>query len=337
MKSLKNYAFFLILFAPLVFGIFSALVKYAGPDPIIQMNMQQMQELDLQIQELGQVTSGAAISDETSRELESLRSEYDTIHRSVVLRRSERIKWVAFIAVMIFIVGAVVLLPGISKDRKDQGAPDQTAETGGVITPSGSANGGIQDPSTHSFASTVDWSPLKGGGASFKTHSLRSAGQNVLLLKSSNYFNLFSLAFGIPAVVLLLFEFIPGIILGDFTDATSVFSFAFRVDPTPYFFILLSVGLMFLFNSVTRIDAGQGILNLDGEKLPFESIAGFQVVSEMVSSRNSGSFLSHELNVILTDGSRKNLMDHGDLDALLHDGRRIAGLVGAPLWAMQYE
>jgi len=43
-------------------------------------------------------------------------------------------------------------------------------------------------------------------------------------------------------------------------------------------------------------------------------------------------FTSYELNLVLKDGSRRNLVDHGNLPALRDDARELAGFLIVPLW-----
>ena len=42
--------------------------------------------------------------------------------------------------------------------------------------------------------------------------------------------------------------------------------------------------------------------------------------------------MSYELNVVLQDGSRRNVVDHGNLDALRADARELAMFLVVPLW-----
>ena len=53
----------------------------------------------------------------------------------------------------------------------------------------------------------------------------------------------------------------------------------------------------------------------------------------MVSEYCSGetSFYSYELNLVLADGSRVNVVDHGNLPRIRRDAAMLAGFLGVPL------
>jgi hypothetical protein len=67
------------------------------------------------------------------------------------------------------------------------------------------------------------------------------------------------------------------------------------------------------------------------EALPLPRIHALQIVSERCSSSKS-SFMSYELNLVLQDGSRRNVVDHGNLDGLRTDARELAIFLAVPLW-----
>jgi hypothetical protein len=67
-----------------------------------------------------------------------------------------------------------------------------------------------------------------------------------------------------------------------------------------------------------------------------EQIAGLQILSEHVESRDSdGStsrFHSYELNLVLDDAVRLNVVDHGNLVALRQDAAMLAEFLDVPVW-----
>jgi len=50
------------------------------------------------------------------------------------------------------------------------------------------------------------------------------------------------------------------------------------------------------------------------------------------SDRQRRSYRSYELNLILTDAARVNVIDHGNADALRHDAETLAAFLNIPLW-----
>lgn len=69
---------------------------------------------------------------------------------------------------------------------------------------------------------------------------------------------------------------------------------------------------------------------------PLAEAVGLQILSEYVISRDSdgGShrFHSYELNLVLEDGSRANIVDHGNLKALRNDAAMVSEFLGVPVW-----
>lgn len=56
--------------------------------------------------------------------------------------------------------------------------------------------------------------------------------------------------------------------------------------------------------------------------IPLSSIHALQIVSERVSTKNS-SFLSYEINLILSDKKRINVVDHGNLEKIQADVKQL--------------
>lgn len=69
---------------------------------------------------------------------------------------------------------------------------------------------------------------------------------------------------------------------------------------------------------------------------PLERIAGLQIPPRKhVRFRNNNrdrSFYSYELNLILEDNERINLLDHGDLVEIRNDGKKLGQYLGKPLF-----
>jgi len=65
--------------------------------------------------------------------------------------------------------------------------------------------------------------------------------------------------------------------------------------------------------------------------VPLSRIHAIQVVSEYVPGKRS-SFYSHELNLVLSDGGRVNVVDHGNKGQLTSDAKALAEFLAVPLW-----
>ena len=56
--------------------------------------------------------------------------------------------------------------------------------------------------------------------------------------------------------------------------------------------------------------------------IPLSSIHALQIVSERVSTKNS-SFLSYEINLVLDDKRRVNVVDYGNLNKIQTDAKQL--------------
>ena len=70
------------------------------------------------------------------------------------------------------------------------------------------------------------------------------------------------------------------------------------------------------------------------EAVALGAIHALQIVHEWVSGNGKGSkpYKSYELNLVLSSGERKNVVDHGNREKLLEDANQLAQFLGVPLW-----
>lgn len=61
-------------------------------------------------------------------------------------------------------------------------------------------------------------------------------------------------------------------------------------------------------------------------------IHALQILSEVVRHTKQGSFTSWELNLVLTDGTRLDVVDHGSESDLVADARTLATFLSVPIW-----
>ncbi len=65
--------------------------------------------------------------------------------------------------------------------------------------------------------------------------------------------------------------------------------------------------------------------------IPFDEIAAVQVIGERIKGEKS-NFNSFELNLVLKNGLRKNIIDHGNLSAIVNDANIISDFLEVPIW-----
>ncbi|MFB3118125.1 MAG: hypothetical protein ACE1ZP_05110 [Myxococcota bacterium] len=64
---------------------------------------------------------------------------------------------------------------------------------------------------------------------------------------------------------------------------------------------------------------------------PLSSIHALQLLSEFVSG-SKNSYYSYELNLVLNDGRRINVVDHGNLKRLRGDAKTLSQFLDKPVW-----
>jgi hypothetical protein len=198
------------------------------------------------------------------------------------------------------------------------------------------APGTLGDP----MAEKTVWTPANGGGASFCTHRLNTINPERMEFRSSwgaRFFNLIFLIFGIGAMVGFSFSMYSNGKFGFKTDT---------IIPILFGFVFAFAGGMMLYFGAMPIvfDRRSGhfwkgwripekMLNPETLKnhTRLDQIHALQLVSECCSGSES-SYYSYELNLVLQDGSRINVVDHGNVKKLREDAHMLSKFLEKPLW-----
>lgn len=200
------------------------------------------------------------------------------------------------------------------------------------LNPSGTGAAQSDDP----LASLVSWQPMVPGGSNFRTQRLHAT-PGCLVLRRSLGGILFACVFAVPGTLAVL----------------AAVPLALAIDGDGWMFggFMLVWGALFggagwymlLSHKPLCFDARAGVYfrgkaYVHGGGQPKErqgalaSIQALQLLAERVrgSGRGSRSFTSHELNLVLDDGFRVNVMDHGgDIEEC---ARQLADLLDVPVW-----
>ncbi|MEQ1857090.1 MAG: hypothetical protein ABL963_11485 [Longimicrobiales bacterium] len=192
------------------------------------------------------------------------------------------------------------------------------------------------------LATRTSWGPAKSGGASFGTHRLRDAGPRRVEFRAKGgalaFYGVF-VAMGLMALTVF-----P-------VAAFSTMGMDWRV--APFLIIPFLVGSVFIVVGGAMWYHGSAPIVFDkqrgeywkGRVAPGEAanpqqikvhidlvrIHALQLISEHCRGSKS-SFYSYELNLVLDDATRMNVLDHGDRDELRHDAEALAKFLGKPLW-----
>lgn len=187
--------------------------------------------------------------------------------------------------------------------------------------------------------SKVETSPLKKGGANFKTNVLIQESSSKLVYKPSRGVAVFCFIFLAVGLGVLLLGIMP----------------LFKNDPDgamPEGFLIIfglifagAGGFMFYYFYMPRVfDKQLGIYykayqpeihksNRTHSKthIPLKSIIAIQLIGEHVKS-DKGSYQSFELNLVLNDGTRENVIDHAGLKSIIIDAEILSEFLNIPIW-----
>ncbi len=194
----------------------------------------------------------------------------------------------------------------------------------------------FQDP----VANNTGWTPAKNGGTNFRTHRLVETNLNRMEFKPTVgvliFYSIF-LLIGLGLMVGFSFariashrfaltsETIIPILMGAVFFITGLILFYFGTKP-----IVFDRGTRFYWRG--RKSPNQTFdKSILKEFASFEDIHALQIISEFCQGEEN-SFYSYELNLVLQDARRINVIDHGNLMKLQEDAQKLAAFLGKPLW-----
>ncbi len=181
----------------------------------------------------------------------------------------------------------------------------------------------------------VNWSPLKPGGANFKTHHLESVSHDRVVFASTAGARLFAGAFGFIGFIVM--------VIGLFMLAGTDLMPALIMAPFGALFLAVGIWMYRTFDEDIIFDRTDGLFwkkhrpDFSGGQEPegvwcrIDDIAAIQLLTERVSSKN-GSYESYELNLVLQDGRRINVVDHGSTEQIDRDATKLGEFLGVPVW-----
>lgn len=190
-----------------------------------------------------------------------------------------------------------------------------------------------------SLALEVDWTPARRGGSNFRTHKLMEVSTNRLEFRPSVGAILFSFVFfAVGAGVLgvsLYGVYMQNFAWEDHNLFMSIFGTIFSLAGLFMFFQFAKPAVFdtmygYYWKGRKKVDFGIG----SGKPDIFTSlnqIHALQIIAEHVKS-NKSSYYSYELNLVLKDGNRKNVVDHGNISRLREDAQKLSQFLNKPVW-----
>jgi len=194
----------------------------------------------------------------------------------------------------------------------------------------------LNDP----VALATEWRSLRRGGSNFRTHKLLTVSAERMEFKSSR---------GAISTytILILMSIVPAMVfLSAWHNGQQPFSSFDGIFPLLLSGVFLAFGIVVLRKSTAPIvfDKKQGFF-WKGRVAPNETfnkseikncttldqIYALQLLREYIRT-NKTSYYSYELNLVLKDGKRINVVDHGNITKLREDAAGLAAFLGCPVW-----
>ena len=171
------------------------------------------------------------------------------------------------------------------------------------------------------IAFKTSWEPLVGGGTNFCTHRAQKNASlmgDVFVFKMTIQAYLFAISFAAAGAMFA----IAGA-AGEFENEIGWLGLGF-----------LAFGCWYLWSlrrTESRFDRYSSELTKGKKSFDLKNAEAIQLIREYVSGSES-SYYSYELNLICSDGSRINIVDHGALRKLREDAALLAEYLSIPVW-----
>ena len=188
------------------------------------------------------------------------------------------------------------------------------------------------------LALTIEWAPASRGGTNFRTHKLVEMDFSRVEFKATLVAKFFYSIFFVAGLAFAIGFSFQEKLFENFKIET--------IAPVLFSFVFMAIGfLLYYFGTVPIVfDKGVGYF-WKSRKSPqdspepgsikkcalLEDIHAIQLLSEFVRGSKS-SYYSYELNLVLKDGKRLTVVDHGNLKHLREDARKLAQFLGVPIW-----
>ena len=186
--------------------------------------------------------------------------------------------------------------------------------------------------STDPIASDIEWSPLISGGANFRTHRLKKVGYHMFKsVPTAGYIIFISVFILVGAGCLVGVYFI----LRDSLMTALILGFMGVI------FFGLGVSILIRSMKAFTIDLDLGVFykgtydpyaHQNGEHSgSIRDIYALQLLTERIKGSKS-SYNSYEMNLVMKDGRRVNVMDHGSFQKVQEDATLLADALNIPVW-----
>lgn len=194
------------------------------------------------------------------------------------------------------------------------------------------------------LALKISWEPLVKGGASFRTRKAVVVNNNRVEFMKTRMMKVFPWFFLCMPFLFFYFDDLGNIFHSnefELNNSNLLMTCALVINIFAGHFLIKHFSKFIIF------DKRQGFF-WKNRKHPrdlspvqrkghvkLEDIHALQIILERVrsgSGSNSSSFTSYELNLVLKNGERVNVIDHGNRTKLIEDAQLISKFIDVPIW-----
>lgn len=172
----------------------------------------------------------------------------------------------------------------------------------------------------------LDWTPLRAGGAVFRTHRVQHDDVRFELVPSGSARALIGTSSLIGFVLL-----IGGVILWRWHADMGALIVGVVMFVVAQILVLLLHRLLDHRHVFDRASGRYSWTRRPAGSLALAELRGLQITNKRVIGPESDHD-SEELNLVLANGQRVNVLDHGDTQTLHADAHALATWLGKPLW-----
>ena len=197
-----------------------------------------------------------------------------------------------------------------------------------------------------SVSSSTSWKPLSSAGQNFKSHKMVRVDDDHLEFRIS-----FQSAMAYLSIL----------VVGVLVMTVSIFGKMMGMSGSGNHIVMFLVGLLFaglgfylLKKAQQKIAINRAFPAIFKGKIDpadvinphaveyfhtLDKLHAIQLLQKYVESHNDGkdnSYFSYELNLVLSDGTRIKVLDHGNIKAMKKQASALAEFLNVPLWAVTW-
>jgi hypothetical protein len=188
-------------------------------------------------------------------------------------------------------------------------------------------------PSNDPVSEKTHWQAMRSGGANFKTHKLIETAEKLIIRSSAQlviFYGLF-IAIGLNNVLFNYIEVIYQSGVEAFINDPGLIFSQWKTVGTS--FVVVGFVIRFLMGAApTVFDRQKQTFTTGNDDFSFSQVHAIQVIEELAGGRGAGVFKSYEMNLVLNDGNRIHLMDHGDFSVFSAQVQRLSDFLNVPIW-----